>query len=154
MFRVFLYCEQLKMAFEYDSEQHFKFPNWFHKSQEAFEKLQADDAKKRFCVNGMKLSCRVPYWVKFKALPEFVSDAVGISISASFDTGRKAGINMTSCYTGASLAKKTIVAKHYEQPKYPIYTFAPSIDKFIRDFYRGGRVEIFHMGRVPRDTLY
>ena len=28
------------------------------------------------------------------------------------------------------------------------------LDKFIRDFYRGGRVEIFHMGRVPRDTLY
>ena len=37
--------------------------------------------------------------------------------------------------------------------KYPIYTLAPLIDKFIRDFYRGGRVEIFHMGRVPRDEL-
>lgn len=35
-----------------------------------------------------------------------------------------------------------------------MYTLAPSIDKFIRDFYRGGRVEIFHMGRVPRDRLY
>ena len=35
-----------------------------------------------------------------------------------------------------------------------MFTLAPSIDKFIRDFYRGGRVEIFHMGRVPRDTLY
>ena len=37
----------------------------------------------------------VPYWVKFKALPEFVSDAVGISVSAPFDPGRKLGINMT-----------------------------------------------------------
>ena len=35
-----------------------------------------------------------------------------------------------------------------------IYTLGPSIDKFIRDFYRAGRVEIFHMGRVPRDKFY
>jgi len=43
------YCEELKMAFEYDGEQHFKYPNWFHnKSQEAFEKLQADDTKNVF----------------------------------------------------------------------------------------------------------
>ena len=55
------YCEELKMAFEYDGEQHFKFPNWFHKSQEAFEKLQADDAKKRFCVNSMESSSTVPH---------------------------------------------------------------------------------------------
>jgi hypothetical protein len=40
------YCEELKMAFEYDGEQRFKFPNRFHKSQEAFEKLQAAGAKK------------------------------------------------------------------------------------------------------------
>ena len=76
------------MAFEYDGEQHVKFPNWFHKSQEAFEKLQADDAKKTLLCEqyGIKLY-RVPYWVKFKALPEFVSDAVGISVSAPFDPG-------------------------------------------------------------------
>ena len=76
-----------------------------------------------------------------------------ISVLAPFDPGRKLGINMTACYTGASLAKKTIFAKHYKPLKYPVYTLAPSIDKFIRDFYRGGRVEIFHMGRVPRDKL-
>ena len=117
------YCEALKIAFEYDGEQHFKFPNWFHKSQEAFQKLQADDAKKTLLCeqHGIKLY-RVPYWVKFKALPEFVSDAVGIAVSTPFDHGRKVGINMTSCYTGASLAKKTIFAKHYKQLKYPIYT--------------------------------
>ena len=40
------YCEELKIAFEYDGEQHFKFPNWFHKSQEAFQKLKTVDAKK------------------------------------------------------------------------------------------------------------
>jgi len=79
-------------------------------------------------------------------------NSCGLSI-VPFDPGRKLGINMTACYTGASLAKKTIFAKHYKPLKYPVYTIAPSIDKFIRDFYRGGRVEIFHMGRVPRDTL-
>ena len=29
-----------------------------------------------------------------------------------------------------------------------------SADKFIRDFYYGGRVEIFHLGRVPGDKIY
>jgi hypothetical protein len=149
------YCEEVKMAFEYDGEQHLNFPHWFHKSQEAFEKLQADDAKKTLLCEqqGIKLF-RVPYWVKFKALPRFESEAVGITVSAPFDPGLKLGIKMTSCYTGASLAKKTIFAKRYKQLKYPIYTLAPSIDKFLRDFYRGGRVEIFHMGRVPHDRFY
>jgi hypothetical protein len=50
--------------------------------------------------NSQPLS--VPYWFKFEALPEFVSNAVGISVLASFDPGRKLGINMTACYTGAS----------------------------------------------------
>jgi len=66
--------------------------------------------------HGIKLY-RVPYWVKFEALPEFMSDAIGIAVSTPFDPGRKLGINMTACYTGASLAKKTIFAKHYKQLK-------------------------------------
>jgi len=103
--------------------------------------------------HGVKLY-RVPYWVRFKALPEFVSDAVGISVLTLFDHGHKLGINMTSCYTGATLAKKTIFAKHYKPLEYPVYTLAPSIDKFIRDFYRGGRVEIFHMDDVHRNRFY
>jgi len=61
-------------------------------------------------------------WVKFTALPEFVSNAAGISVSAPFDHGRKVGINMTSCYTGASLAKKTIhlFAKSYNLHTRPL----------------------------------
>ena len=58
----------------------------------------------------------------------------------SLDHGRKVGIHMTSCYTGASLAKKTIFAKHYRQLKYPVCALAPSIDNFNRDFYRSGCV--------------
>ena len=65
-----LYRKALRIAFAYDGEQHFKFPNGFHKSQEAFEKLQADDAKKTLLCeqHGIKLY-RVPCGVKFKALP-------------------------------------------------------------------------------------
>ena len=61
---------------------------------------------------------------------------------------------MTACYTGASLAKKTIFAKHYKPLKYPVYTLALSIDKFIRDFYRGGRVEISWVEKVDPKTFY
>ena len=59
---------------------------------------------------------------------------------------------MTACYTGASLSKKSFFAKY--KPEIPHLFVERSMDKFIRDFYHGGRVEIFHLGKVPRDKLY
>ena len=81
------YCEDLKIAFEL-TETTFQVPELVPQVAEAFQKLQADDARKTLLCeqHGIKLH-RVPYWVKFKALPEFVSNAVGIRLP--FDPGRR-----------------------------------------------------------------
>ena len=61
---------------------------------------------------------------------------------------------MTGCYTGASLSKKSFFANYYKQQKYPLYSLDDKMDKYIRDFYYGGRVEIFHLGKVPDKKFY
>ena len=149
------YNSELRMAFEYDGEQHVVFPNWFHKKEEEFIKGQENDREKdRLCLeNDVKLY-RIPHWVKFKDLPSYISKLIGQGVFVHFNRGRKVGINMTACYTGASLSKKSFFAKYYKQQKYPIYSLNHSADKFIRDYYYGGRVEIFHLGRVPGDKFY
>jgi hypothetical protein len=156
------YNPELHVAFEYDGEQHAVFPNWFHKTEEEFIQLQENDRKKdALCLeNNVKLY-RIPHWVKFKDLPSFISKLIDKDIQLKhgckhihFNRGRQVGINMTACYTGASLSKKSFMAKYYKPQKYPIYSLNQSADKFIRDYYRGGRVEIFHLGRVPGDKFY
>ena len=149
------YNSELRMAFEYDGEQHVVFPNWFHKKEEEFIKGQENDREKdRLCLeNDVKLY-RIPHWVKFKDLPSYISKLIGQGVFVHFNRGRKVGINMTTCYTGASLSKKSFFAKYYKQQKYPIYSLNHSADKFIRDYYYGGRVEIFHLGRVSGDKFY
>jgi very-short-patch-repair endonuclease len=40
------YCEYLKLAFEYDGEQHYKYPNSFHKTLQEFREQRDRDALK------------------------------------------------------------------------------------------------------------
>ena len=149
------YNDDIGLAFEYDGEQHAVYPNWFHKTEEEFIQLQENDREKdRLCLEqGVKLY-RIPHWVKFRDLPSYIGKLIGQSVFVHFNRGRKVGVNMTACYTGASLSKKSFFAKYYKQVKYPIYSLNHSADKFIRDYYYGGRVEIFHLGKVPRDKFY
>ena len=149
------YNPDIKTAFEYDGEHHVVYPNWFHKTEAEFKQLQENDRKKdALCrANGVKLY-RIPHQVKFKALPDFIGKLLGVDVMVEPNPGVKVGINMTACYTGASLSKKSFFAKYYKPQKYPIYSLNRSTDKFIRDFYYGGRVEIFHLGKVLRDKLY
>jgi len=149
------YNSELRMAFEYDGEQHVVFPNWFHKTEAEFIRGQENDRKKdALCLeNNVKLY-RIPHWVKKENLPSYIGQLLGKSIFLAFNPGRLVGINITACYTGASLSKKSFIAKYYKQQKYPIYSLNNANDKFIRDFYYGGRVEIFHLGKVPQGPKY
>lgn len=56
------YIPDLKLGFEYDGEQHYIFPNSFHKSKEDFkEQLRRDREKDRLCKEmGIKL-IRIKY---------------------------------------------------------------------------------------------
>jgi hypothetical protein len=51
------YCEEKKVAIEYQGYQHAVYPNHFHKTREEFEAQKIRDRKKyRLCAqNGIKL---------------------------------------------------------------------------------------------------
>lgn len=45
-FEIDCYNPELKIGFEYNGEQHYNFPNAFHKTKEEFEKQQQRDIEK------------------------------------------------------------------------------------------------------------
>lgn len=59
------YNEELRLAVEYNGEQHYRFIEKFHKDEEAFKKQQKRDKKKKeLCrKNGVKLII-IPHTVK------------------------------------------------------------------------------------------
>lgn len=60
-----LYNEELKLAFEYDGEQHHRFINYFHASREDFIKQQKKDLlKQQLCIDNDITLIRVPYSIK------------------------------------------------------------------------------------------
>ena len=54
-------------------------------------------------------------------------------------------------YTCGTLAKNTFFNKYY---KNNIYTLTPSQDKFIRDYYFGGRCELFTKRGIIKGENY
>ena len=68
-----MYCEDIKLAFEYNGEQHYKFIEHFHRTEENFKKRQEDDKiKVELCkANNIKLIV-IPYTVKHEDFYDFV----------------------------------------------------------------------------------
>lgn len=63
-------------------------------------------------------------------------------------------INITKCFTSASLAKKIYFTHYYKPYKTPIYTLSDTQDEFMRKSYFGGRVECFKLGRFKGKLYY
>ena len=63
-------------------------------------------------------------------------------------------INITSCYTGASLSKKHYFKNYYDEKQYPLYALSKKIDQDIRKSYFGGRCEAFHLGKIDELLYY
>lgn len=64
------------------------------------------------------------------------------------------GINVTQCFTLASLAKKGFFRKFYNKYKYPIYNLSKELDIYLRDSYAGGRVECHQMYEIVGKIYY
>lgn len=68
------YCENLKLAFEYDGSQHHKFEKLFHKTEDDFEKQKLRDIRKTLlCQQNNITLIRIPYSVKYKDLQDFIT---------------------------------------------------------------------------------
>lgn len=71
------WCPELKLAFEYQGSQHYKFNKRFHRSMEDFEKQkQRDEEKKKLCEkHGVKL-IEIPYTVPYEKLESYIRGQV------------------------------------------------------------------------------
>jgi hypothetical protein len=68
------YCPQLKMAFEYNGQQHYVYPNSWHKTQQEFEdQLFRDALKKRLCENEGIYLITIPYTTPNSDLYDFIA---------------------------------------------------------------------------------
>lgn len=67
------FCEELKLALEYNGKQHYEFIPKFHKNMaELYSQKYRDEMKKRLCVeNGIDL-IEVPYTVKHVDIPIYI----------------------------------------------------------------------------------
>jgi len=63
-------------------------------------------------------------------------------------------LDITKCFTGASLSKKNFFKNYYNPKKYPVYTLTDAQDDFIRSGYFGGRVECFDLGELGKLYYY
>lgn len=67
------YNDDLKIAVEYNGEQHYKWPNFFHKTQEEFIKqVRRDQLKHELCERNGVYLITVPYNVSHKRIAKFI----------------------------------------------------------------------------------
>lgn len=72
----------------------------------------------------------------------------------SKDVYEATGLNITDCFTGASLSKKHYYKNFYNKWKTPIYHLSNDNDKFIRNSYYGGRNEAHFIGKYDKKCYY
>ena len=70
------YNPELRIALEYNGQQHYKYTKYFHRSKQQFyAQVHRDDWKRKKCREyGIKL-IEVPYWVREDKLENFIRRA-------------------------------------------------------------------------------
>jgi len=71
------YCDDLKLAFEYNGKQHYERSSIFHKSQDDFilQKIR-DQTKARICRDKKIKLIIIPYWISDDNKIDFIVNAV------------------------------------------------------------------------------
>lgn len=71
------YNEELKIAVEYNGEQHYVFPNVFHKTKEQFDaQIRRDKYKEQLCKENGVVLISVPYDVRHKDIPGYIEKEI------------------------------------------------------------------------------
>ena len=160
------YCETAKIAFEFQGAQHYESNHLYHRGKaRSFEDTIANDkAKVQLCKdNGVTLVV-VPHFIPNTQVPEFVRnellkcgvkcsrDSVPKSIASQPRIIDEGGINVTGCMTAAGIAKRMFYNTFYGE--HPLFCMTKEQDRFIRNSYFGGRVELFQHGVVHGKVWY
>jgi hypothetical protein len=71
-----LYCDELKLAIEYQGKQHYVFIPYFHKDNSDFKKQQIRDSiKKELCVKNNVNLITIPYKINsYESIKKFICD--------------------------------------------------------------------------------
>lgn len=73
------YNDELKIAVEYNGEQHYNFIPYFHKTKDAFYNIKyRDEIKKRLCFENAIRLIVVPYDVKLCEIESFIRNAINL----------------------------------------------------------------------------
>jgi len=71
------YNKELGVACEYNGEQHYKFPNTFHKSRKEFDaQIRRDEHKRKCCKKENILLIEIPYTCPKDKINEFIKNAL------------------------------------------------------------------------------
>jgi hypothetical protein len=71
------YNDTVKVGFEYNGEQHYCFPNRWHKYKWEFEKqIDRDKLKDNLCKKNNIFLIKIPYTIPFNSIPTFIKDIV------------------------------------------------------------------------------
>ena len=67
------YNDKLKLAFEYQGQQHYNFSPYFHKSQEDFaNQVYRDKLKKELCEKNNITLIEIPYNIEYRDLEDYI----------------------------------------------------------------------------------
>jgi hypothetical protein len=67
------YNDKLKLAFEYQGQQHYNFSPYFHKSQEDFaNQVYRDKLKKELCEKNNITLIEIPYNIEYGDLEDYI----------------------------------------------------------------------------------
>ena len=164
------YDENLGIAVEVQSPDHYKFIKFFHKDEDGFKLQQErDQAKVEACKKQKVHLILVPYTqcVTKEQLVSFLTGELkktDLPLNESTITDEEyeaqrviqsGHLTMTQCMTASGLAKKWFYHSFYDKKQFPIFTLTPEQDAFIRDqSYLGGRVELFKFGHIHNKVYY
>lgn len=158
----------VKLAFEYNGEQHYKPNKKFNKNISLDEIKRRDKVKFEECLKNGVILHVIPYYetkkdglfkyikellresrIKFRFDDDMPYSAVKCLIDHKIQQNldeKTIGLNITDCFTASTLSKKLFYIHDYNQYSHPIYTLPSEIDKYVRNSYYGGRCEIFYQG--------
>jgi len=67
------YNDELKLAFERHGEQHYEWPNYFHKIVKKYiSQLSNDQEKGELCETHGVTLIEVPYWIEYDEMQEYI----------------------------------------------------------------------------------
>ena len=67
------FCEELRLAVEYNGQQHYKYIPYFHSGYEAFRNQQyRDEIKRRMCRDNGIVLIEVPYTIKTRDIAGYL----------------------------------------------------------------------------------